>query len=179
MQLKPINEIGVKDGLYLISEDGDVWSNYKNNFMSPSKDKDGYKRVLLSSGSKKGRKTFHIHTLVALYFIGRPPKELKDPTVNHKDGNILNNNYKNLEWIERSQNSSIRENKGVGEQNHEAKLTDVQVKEICEILVDGGLSLRQIGLMYGVHKSTISNIKRKKNWKHIVCLYDFGSTTKV
>jgi len=50
--------------------------------------------------------------LVAIFFIGPPPVDLKDPTVNHIDGNITNNHFTNLEWMERGKNSSIRLNKG-------------------------------------------------------------------
>ena len=41
------------------------------------------------------RKGFAIHTLVALTFIPNPEHK---PTVNHKDGNKLNNSVTNLEW---------------------------------------------------------------------------------
>ena len=64
--------------------------------------------------------------------------------------------------MERGINSSIRRNKGVGEQNHEAKLTEEQVIEICEVLIQNEKSLKEIADLYGVDKSTISNIKRKK-----------------
>lgn len=46
-------------------------------------------------------KTFKIHRLIAIYFI---PNLLNKETVNHKDGNKLNNNIDNLEWNTRSEN---------------------------------------------------------------------------
>jgi predicted XRE-type DNA-binding protein len=102
---------------------------------------------------------------------------MKDPTVDHIDGNITNNHYKNLRWLERGENSSCRVNKGQGELNHEAVLTEQQVHKICKLLQEGNMSLHQIGQLFGVSKSTISNIKRKKNWTHIVNQYNFDKVS--
>ena len=98
---------------------------------------------------------------------------MKDPTVDHIDGNRTNNYYKNLRWIERKVNSSIRKNRGIGENNHEAILTEIQVIEICELIMQKQFTLQQIANKYNVDKSTISNIKRKKSWKHLTKFYNF------
>lgn len=173
--MKPIKINGVKEGLYEIEEDGRIWSNYKKGYMIPSFDKDGYLKIALSGGSRKNVKHFRISTLVALTFIGPPPTTLKDPTINHIDNNKLNNHYTNLEWIERGLNSSIRKNKGEGSNNHEAKLNEQQVKEICELLVNTEISFEDIGKQYNVTKSTINNIKNGKSWRKITDNYDFSS----
>ena len=91
-----------------------------------------------------------------------------------EDGNILNNNYKNLEWVERGYNSSIRNNKGAGENNHEAKLNKNQVKEICELLINTDMSFDEIATNYNISKSVISSIKRQVSWKTITTQYDFS-----
>lgn len=57
------------------------------------------RRVSLWKGGKS--KDFLVARLVATTFLGNPPK---DYTVNHKDGNRLNNNIENLEWISRGDN---------------------------------------------------------------------------
>lgn len=49
-----------------------------------------------------GTKAFHVHRLVALAFIPNPNSK---PQVNHKDGNGLNNNMDNLDWVTGSENS--------------------------------------------------------------------------
>ena len=58
----------------------------------------GYKRVCLYQPIKK---RFFIHRLVALHFCDKYSEDL---VVNHKDGNKLNNNAENLEWVTRSAN---------------------------------------------------------------------------
>ena len=169
----PICLDGVKKNLYYIEEDGRIWSNYKKGYMRPKTDKNGYLNIALSGGSRDKRKYYRIATLVGLTFLGNPPLEMKDPTINHIDGNILNNHYSNLEWIERSTNSSIRKNKGQGENNHEAKLTAADVQKICELLINSNLTIKEISDIYKVHKSTIHKIKKKETWKTITSLYNF------
>lgn len=47
------------------------------------------------------RKWIHIHRLVAIIHLPNPENK---PQVNHIDGNKLNNNVNNLEWVTRSEN---------------------------------------------------------------------------
>ena len=157
--------------LYLIDEYGTVYSKYKKGCLKPKKDKDGYLNLSLAGIDK----TVYVRvaTLVAYNFIGKPPKNMKDPTIDHIDNNIVNNYFKNLRWMERGMNSSIRVNKGVGEKNSEARLTNQNVIEICELLAEDKLTLKEIGEKYNVSKSTISNIKRKVRWRHITNNYIF------
>ena len=173
-KMKPVIYKNVKRGLYLIDEYGNIYSNYKKDFLIPNKDKDGYLKIKLSGGSKNNHCYTRIATLVGYHFLGKPPQNLKDPTINHIDGNITNNYYKNLEWIERGTNSSIRNNKGEGETNHEAKLTTKQVQEICDLLLKTDLTYEQIASKYNTKKNTIADIKNHKTWKTITKQYDFS-----
>ena len=170
----PICYKNVKKDLYEIDEFGNIYSKYKKDFLKPNKDKDGYLRIKLSGGSREEKCYVQIATLVAWHYIGPPPETIIDPTINHRDGNILNNHYSNLEWMSRSKNSSIRKNKGEGSQNHEAKLDEKEVFEICELLINTELSLEEIANKFSVDKTTISNIKQKKSWKKITQQYDFS-----
>ena len=111
MEIKPIKGF---EGLYEISEFGDVFSTkktvvsgkglkcvreYERRKKAIRKDKYGYLRTSLS---KKGIvKTYSVHRLVALTFV----KGDSSLTVNHIDGNKLNNELINLEWVSYSENT--------------------------------------------------------------------------
>lgn len=167
----------VKSNLYQIDEYGNIYSNYLKDFMNPSKDKDGYLKITLR-GKEKPTITVRVAKLVAYNYLSFP-KELKDPTINHKDGNILNNHFSNLEWLERSKNASIRFHKGEGQSNSQSKLTEKEVIEICELLLTTQLTCQEIANIYSVTLSTIYNISKKKTWKSITNNYDFSCRLKI
>ena len=174
--LYPLDVLNIKN-YYYISKNGDIYSNIKQRFLNPSKDKDGYLRITLTLNNNI-RKEFRLAQLVLYKFKGEPPKNMLDPTSEHKDGNINNNSIDNLIWLERNVNSSIRKNKGQGELNHEAILTESQVIEIAELLQQNH-SVKEIAQKYNVHTSTISNIKNKTSWQHLTLNYTFNNNNKL
>ena len=89
---------------YKISNTGKVISkNYNHSGIAKEiklwKTKRGYLMASLFDGEKQIHNT--VHRLVAKAFIPNPDNL---PVINHKDGNQLNNNVENLEWV------TIREN---------------------------------------------------------------------
>lgn len=90
----------------------------------------GYKYYRLSKNNHK--KTYYAHRLVAENFIENPQNL---PVVNHKDGNKLNNNVENLEWMTYSENISHAHKNGLIKGNREkeyyiADLLNEQWKKI-------------------------------------------------
>ena len=168
-----INYGRIKKNAYLINEDGDIYSTLSKKQIAFKFDKDGYKAATFQSDDGK-RVTYRIASLVLTAFVGPPPSTMKDPTVNHKDSDIINNNYLNLEWMERGLNSSIRVLKPTGELNGSSVLTNKEVIEICDLLADKKLRLKDIANIYNVDISIISSIKRKKTWKDITKGYNFS-----
>lgn len=86
---------------YYIDKCGNVYSDKSGEIikLSPYILHNGYMSIrLLNKGKRKGHL---IHRLVAMAYI---PNELNLPEVNHIDGNRLNNNVDNLEWIGRKEN---------------------------------------------------------------------------
>ena len=87
------------EGLYKISSTGKVFSCKNNRTLSPGLCGSGYKKVQLCKDRKARQRM--IHRLVAEAFLPNPDNK---KTVNHKDGNKLNNDVSNLEWNTYSEN---------------------------------------------------------------------------
>lgn len=162
---KVINYGIIKKDSYLINNKGDIYSLLRHRYLTSKLDKDGYKAITLQDIYGK-RNTQSIAKLVMITFIGIPSKDIQD-------SDILNNHYTNLEWMERGLNSSIRHIKPKGELNGSSILTEKEVLEICDLLVENKLTLKDIGRIYGVDKATVFNIKRKKTWVYITQNYNF------
>lgn len=116
-KLKKI-EIG---NTYLVSKDGDIFtypcwrirSDGLKRYFKLKKLKSRKRRPrkgslereyvdLENKGTLKKGKTFKVHRVVALAWLGIPPKGKNQ--INHIDGNPLNNHYTNLEWCNSSHN---------------------------------------------------------------------------
>ena len=87
------------EGFYKISNYGNVFSLYSNIQLKKMITK-GYYVVSLSKNNNI--KKYKIHRLVAINFILNPNNRLY---INHKNGDKLNNNVDNLEWVTASENT--------------------------------------------------------------------------
>lgn len=85
---------------YVIYDNGDVINEQAGRYLKGKVKLNGYKVYTLSKNNIK--QDFYAHRLVADYFIPNPNNL---PVVNHKDGNKLNNDVSNLEWVSYSQNT--------------------------------------------------------------------------
>jgi hypothetical protein len=169
------------EGLYLVSNHGRVFSTkeYKTSRLGNKKGNNRYKErrldkmptgywgILLSKD--KVKKKFLVHRLVCMAFHGIP-KDIDSLTVNHKDGKKDNNFYKNLEWATPSENQIHAIKTGLqisahGKNHYCAKLQDKDIVEIRNLR--GVLPQPQIAKKFGIGQQAVSDIQRRKTWKHV------------
>ena len=96
------------EGLYEITNDGQVYSIKRNTYLKPRLSMDGYRRVCLCDNNK--RREYRIARLVAEAFIENTENKSQ---VNHKDYNRQNDCMDNLEWVTNYENAlySYNQNK--------------------------------------------------------------------
>ncbi len=87
---------------YEISDEGFVRNRTTQYILKGRISKSGYLQVSIKHDLDNKFKNEYIHRLVALYFL---QKDNEKDIVNHKDGNKLNNNVDNLEWVSHSENT--------------------------------------------------------------------------
>ena len=111
------------------------------------------------------RKNIKAHKAVAETFIENP---LGKPFINHIDGNKLNNNVSNLEWVTRQENLVHAKTHGLlegqrqfGTKNPRCKLTDNEVMQIRE-LYQCGKSTKYLAKVFNVSNTHIRDIVNNK-----------------
>jgi hypothetical protein len=87
------------EGRYSVSSKGRIYSHFLKKIMSFYINNSGYACIDFSVKGERSRYT--VHRLVALHFCGGYKDGLH---VNHIDGDKLNNNYTNLEWVTAKEN---------------------------------------------------------------------------
>lgn len=167
--LVPIVWNKIKANAYAIDSDtGNIYSFYKKDFMSTSIDKDGYRQVSLVTSEGK-HSHFGIHRLLMATFC--PRDDIAEMTVNHIDGNKLNNSLENLEWVTASENVRLAHETGLndtrGEKHGKSKLTEEQAKRVIQ-LVKEGKGLKEIRKEIPcLNRNMLNLIKHGHTWKHL------------
>ena len=154
------------EGLYQVSTCGNVKSlpkvrrngtgTYiqKERLLKPSNTSTGYKKVELYKDGK--RKSFKVHRLVAIAFIPNPDNK---PEVNHIDGNKINNNIDNLEWVTSSENTIHAYE--TGSSPNKKELDEIRIIE----LYNKGTSKEEISRMFDVSNVVIARILKENDIK--------------
>lgn len=125
----------------------------------------GYYCVQLWRDSKPHPRS--IHRLVAEAFIGSP--ESGKAEVAHADGNKANNHVSNLRWDNREGNMADKKRHGTnpaGSRNAMAKLKEHDIVHI-RTFVACGMTPEDLASRYGVHKTTIDYVVKRRTWKHV------------
>ncbi len=158
------NEIWVKikkfEGLYLASNTGLIKSLInKGRLLKPGLSR-GYKTVVLYKNKKS--RTYLVHRLIAESFILNPENKR---TVNHKDGDKLNNNLSNLEWATHKENVTHSWETGL------SKISDYQRKlasKLQSLRADAERNGNKmvINLENGIFYNSISSAARSRDLKY-------------
>lgn len=166
MIIEEFKPIAGYNGNYLISNLGTVksvnrlaWNGYKNHTLNgrplkPCISKVGYEMVTLSFNCKT--KSHYVHRLVAETFIKN--KENKR-TINHIDGNKLNNTLENLEWNTDLENVNHAIKKGFWVN----KFVSVIQKTISGDFIEKHTSLKDAQIKTGVSFKNISSVINGKS----------------
>jgi hypothetical protein len=123
---------------------------------------------MISARNEVKSKPYRVHRLLAETFI---PNLENKPHVNHKDGNKLNNNITNLEWVTHKENMQHAFKNGLanntGEKNGMSKLTIEEVAIIKRMLLDGVSQQKIANHIGNISRSAILNIKIRNQWKDV------------
>ena len=130
-----------------------------------------YARVGLSVRGTKAPKGFMVHKLVANAFVPNPDNK---PCVNHINHDPFDARAANLEWCTHRENTMHAylagrlpvPHPGHGVHNHDAKLTDDDVRKIRKMSATG-LSNARVAKVFGIDRSIVSRIKNGHSWKHV------------
>jgi elongation factor P hydroxylase len=108
-----------------------------------------------------------VHRLIARAFVPGYSPEL---SVNHMNGNKLDNRPENLEWMTLAENSAHAWKTGLvnlrGENTPSHKLTQRQVIHIRRAL-RLGVPANSLAIIANVNASTVYQIEWGKRWNHI------------
>ncbi len=178
----PIEDKGV---VWLVYPDGSIWSSadtrtttrtrlgktqtfireIPSKKLSPWLNHSGYLNVACMRNSKRVK--VFVHRLIARAFV---PGYKPHLSVNHINGNKLDNRPENLEWLTIADNSKHGWETGLvdlrGEKHPTHKLTQQQVIHIRKAL-RLGVPANSLAIIAGVNPSTVYLIEYGKRWKHL------------
>ncbi len=154
------------EGLYQVSNLGNVKNIRRNRILKPGVCKSGYYTVSLYKN--KTAKTYKVSRLVISHFV--PNVDCK-PYCNHIDGNKLNDRLDNLEWCTQKENVHHANSTGLrkawkGETSPNSKLKARDILTIRKMLNEG-IYQKDIAKKFGVYQTCISQIKLGKLWKDV------------
>jgi len=151
-----------EDERFEISKQGVIRNKANKKIKSQYVSDTGYYMITISKKNKS--KPYRVHRLLANCFI-KNDSLLRE--VNHIDGNKLNNELSNLEWVSHFGNMQHAFSTGLanntGSKNGRAKLNENQVFEIKEKLRNK-ISQYKIAKEYNVSRSAILKIHLGKSW---------------
>lgn len=161
------------EGYYQVSDEGrvrrpkDSLSRYQKELIRKAKPclgNSGYLMVMLKAAGRCESR--YIHLLVCEAFNGRRPD---GAVCCHNDSDLSNNRADNLRWDSREGNEADKVKRGTtnrGERHGLSKLGESDALEVLW-LASSGIPLAHIAEAYGVSAVCVSDIKRRRRWRHL------------
>lgn len=134
------------------------WYSPMGKILKPRINRYGYALVTLHSNNR--RWSVCVHTLVAVAFHGPRPQGLE---VNHKDGNKINNDVRNLEYVTRRENFLHAFRTGL--MASVVRIGPEKANEIRRVYATGRFTQKYLAKRYGVSQPSICRVVRGKTWK--------------
>lgn len=152
---------------YSITEDGEVWSNRTQTWLTPAL-RWGRWAYCFKVRGENISKTVFIHRLVAQTYIENH-RQLRNVTF--KDGDFNNYHVNNLRWATLSEVARKRKRSDHGKdtvkvaQQSCRKFTDEQVRSFRALY--GKFTNKQLADANNVSESTIAKITGRRSYKHV------------
>ena len=128
---------------------------YKGKVLKQIKSSNGYLYVCVKNNNNQYKRKL-VHRLVAETFIDNP---FNKNEVNHKDGNKLNNDISNLEWVTREENIKHAFDNELIKRENQSKSHDKYKIGIVRLLngkvIDRFGSIKEASRKLGIYEHTI------------------------
>lgn len=132
---------------YTIKEDGTVL-NKDGSVKLPYKAAKAYYCVSLYYNGKYTK--HYVHRLIAETFI-----DGTNETVNHKDGNKLNNHVANLEWMTYSENNKHARETGLADKLYQKKWVHSDRAKMARMYKTGRYKQQELCALFGISEMTL------------------------
>lgn len=143
---------------YIVTKDGEVYNKRNGHQLKPQINGTGYYRVAI------GGKLYFVHRLVAKMYIPNPENK---PQVNHKDGNKLNNNVDNLEWVTNRENTLHAIKIGLQPIEEKSKVAKLKRSQVKFIKSHNEMTRKELADLFNISENTISDIRNGRTWKTV------------
>ena len=150
---------------YFIDINGNVVRKKDRLLLAKMLDSTGYHRVTVLHTRENGSFLDYerVHRLMALTFLPNPENKR---TVNHIDGNKLNNNLSNLEWATDSENVQHAHDTGLASGSSEPRHNRRTFNETVRVEIfnsDKTISTASLARKYNLSEATVFNIRNNKH----------------
>ena len=180
-QWKRISDgIPIVEDYYFVSNWGRVFNSSTDTYLPQNIYYNKNKYINIRLKTKDGNCIQEMMQRIVLK-VFRPNSNQNELEVDHIDSIKYHNWVWNLRWVTHDENMKLavlNNNFHYGENHHNSKITEDQVRYICELLEEGYTTneiINWINIPNINMKSTINNIRNKHCWANVSKDYNIGN----